>query len=368
MAGPPNARFRQARRAILERLVDQYCAAVVAHDPSACPCQRCTLHRDGPGARFGDGFWGTASGIGNYKFYFCDPDAGEVGFSAPWRESGNAVFWACGSSANSAGSPRSRPPFTAAAAAPPGTMQASTSSTSRASRSTPGSRRSRRGAHVAPGSHQHGQLLFRRPENNDGKGYYPFTNDCHRLENGVATSNNPDLKMGDDSFNPAACRSRRRSRRDITVSSRASRTAAFRSSTASAASFSPSPPSPCRNRAGRSSDQAGAISHALFQPAVLHPDLRSLQDREGAHLARSRRLAHRCHMRSRPAGPAAFRATEVAACVGAKPLRARRLRSWRSLHRRSAPAQTRAKAMRRLRAEFLPPRDCRSGKLPFRRS
>ena len=45
---------------------------------------------------------------------------------------------------------------------------------------------------------------FAALENNDGKGYYPFTDECHRLENGVATSNNPDLKMGDATFNPAA--------------------------------------------------------------------------------------------------------------------------------------------------------------------
>jgi hypothetical protein len=34
---------------------------------------------------------------------------------------------------------------------------------------------------------------FEAIENNDGKGYYPFTDDCDRLENGVFTTNNPGL-------------------------------------------------------------------------------------------------------------------------------------------------------------------------------
>jgi hypothetical protein len=34
---------------------------------------------------------------------------------------------------------------------------------------------------------------FEAIENNDGKGYYPFTDDCDRLENGVQTTNNPGL-------------------------------------------------------------------------------------------------------------------------------------------------------------------------------
>ena len=32
---------------------------------------------------------------------------------------------------------------------------------------------------------------FEGLQNNDGKGYYPFTDDCHRIENGYATTNNP---------------------------------------------------------------------------------------------------------------------------------------------------------------------------------
>ena len=39
----------------------------------------------------GDGFWKTAQGIGNYKHYFADPEAGQVAFMGTLREA-NAPF------------------------------------------------------------------------------------------------------------------------------------------------------------------------------------------------------------------------------------------------------------------------------------
>ena len=41
-------------------------------------------------------------------------------------------------------------------------------------------------------------------ENNDGKGYYPFTDDCNRIENGIATTNNPGLGSANSGFNAMA--------------------------------------------------------------------------------------------------------------------------------------------------------------------
>jgi hypothetical protein len=48
---------------------------------------------------------------------------------------------------------------------------------------------------------------FNAIENNDGRGYYPFTEDCHRLENGTATTNNPGLvRMGPVDIGGMGCR------------------------------------------------------------------------------------------------------------------------------------------------------------------
>jgi hypothetical protein len=44
-------------------------------------------------------------------------------------------------------------------------------------------------------------------QNNDGKGYYPFTADCDRLENGTATTNNPGIvKMGPVDIGGMGCK------------------------------------------------------------------------------------------------------------------------------------------------------------------
>jgi hypothetical protein len=48
---------------------------------------------------------------------------------------------------------------------------------------------------------------FEAIEDNDGKGYYPFTDDCDRLENGALTSNRPGLiRMGEVAIGTLGCK------------------------------------------------------------------------------------------------------------------------------------------------------------------
>jgi hypothetical protein len=76
-------------RACLEGFVNQYLEALVAHDPTKLPMT--------PDVRFteddillkpGEALWRTASGLGTYKLYFADPQAGQVGFFGTIRENG----------------------------------------------------------------------------------------------------------------------------------------------------------------------------------------------------------------------------------------------------------------------------------------
>src|SRR4029078_3267468 len=61
-------------RACLEGLIDQYVAAVVAHDPSKLPLSEDVKYSENyQMVKVGDGFWKTASEIGNYKRIFADP-------------------------------------------------------------------------------------------------------------------------------------------------------------------------------------------------------------------------------------------------------------------------------------------------------
>jgi hypothetical protein len=80
-------------RACLNKLVDTYLAAVVAHDPARVPIA--------PDARFventkpmkpGEGLWKTASEAPTtFKIYVPDPVAGQIGFIGMMKEDGKPV-------------------------------------------------------------------------------------------------------------------------------------------------------------------------------------------------------------------------------------------------------------------------------------
>ena len=73
-------------RACLERVVDQYLAAVVAHDPKHVPLSADVRYTENNQLlAVGDGFWKTAQGPGNYKHYFADPESGQVAFTGSWE-------------------------------------------------------------------------------------------------------------------------------------------------------------------------------------------------------------------------------------------------------------------------------------------
>ena len=78
--------------ACLTGFVDQYLAALVAHDPSRLPLAAHVRSTENTiTLRLGDALWGTISGMGTYKVYFADPPAGEVGCECTIRENGSLV-------------------------------------------------------------------------------------------------------------------------------------------------------------------------------------------------------------------------------------------------------------------------------------
>jgi hypothetical protein len=77
-------------RACLEGLVNQYLAAVVAHDPSRLPLAKNVRYTEnGITLKLGEGMWGVADGLGDYKLYFADPQGGQVGFMGVVKEHGH---------------------------------------------------------------------------------------------------------------------------------------------------------------------------------------------------------------------------------------------------------------------------------------
>src|SRR5215510_13164155 len=62
-------------RACLENLVDQYLAAVVAHDPKRMPFSADVKYTENYQVlHIGDGFWKTAQARGKYTHIFADPE------------------------------------------------------------------------------------------------------------------------------------------------------------------------------------------------------------------------------------------------------------------------------------------------------
>jgi len=80
---------RTCDRACLNGFIDQYLAALVAHDPSKLPLSRnVKFTEDGVRLELGDGLWATASAVGDYKLFFDEPEAGAAGVFALIQENG----------------------------------------------------------------------------------------------------------------------------------------------------------------------------------------------------------------------------------------------------------------------------------------
>src|ERR1700742_408561 len=80
-------------RACLEDVVNQYLAALVAHDPKRLPLSADVMYTENDQQLdVGDGFWKTVEGSGNCKHIFTDPEAGQVALMGTMREAGAVLL------------------------------------------------------------------------------------------------------------------------------------------------------------------------------------------------------------------------------------------------------------------------------------
>lgn len=198
-------------RACLDGFIDQYLDAVAANDPSKLPVTPTVkFTEDGQRLDLGDGLWNTATGRGTYKFYMEDVAAGEAGFFGTMREAGQPVILALrlkivnhkiaeietivnrekDEAANLEKREHTDPLFT---------------------ETIPASERATRAQLVKTAN-----MYFSGMQLNDGKGDYPFTDDCDRVENGEEATNNKQA----DTANAVAAQGnsvdRARQREDLT--------------------------------------------------------------------------------------------------------------------------------------------------------
>ncbi len=177
-------------RACLEGFVDQYLAAVVAHDPAQLPVTGTVrFTENGQELALGDGFWNTATARGSYKLYVDDVQRGEVGYFGTMREAGVPVILAL------------RLKIAGRKISEVETLIARTDKGAEALEKSGGPRPALLEAVPSDKRVSREELIktanmyFSGMQLNDGKGVYPFADDCNRVENGTQTTNNPKLVM-----------------------------------------------------------------------------------------------------------------------------------------------------------------------------
>ena len=184
-------------RACLNGIVDQYLAAIVAHDPSKLPhSENVKYTENNVELQLGDGLWATATGIGTYKLYMDDPTAGQVGFFGIVEEDGhpgilgtrikvvNHKATEIETLVARPDNPNSGFPNPAGLKDKP-IFSEDVAENERIPRA--------KMIELADG-------YFSTIQQNTGKIYTSFDDDCQRVENGVVTANNPNgsgvAKMG----------------------------------------------------------------------------------------------------------------------------------------------------------------------------
>ena len=183
-------------RACLEDVVNQYVAALVAHEPTRLPVSNDVRYTENDQVmQLGDGFWKTVEAGGNYKHIFADPGFGQVAMMGTMREAGapmlmslrlrlelgriteiESVYYRPGQ-----GGPSGIAELDKAGYKPEDLWFKPVAAADRPSRQEM----------IAIAD-----AYFSGLEHNDGKGVngtgtYPFASDCDRIENGAHTTNVP---------------------------------------------------------------------------------------------------------------------------------------------------------------------------------
>ncbi|HET8698796.1 MAG TPA: hypothetical protein VFO94_15010, partial [Gammaproteobacteria bacterium] len=177
-------------RACLEGLVDRYLEAVVAHDPKRLPLSADVKYTENEQLlAVGDGFWNLATARGNYSHYFADPVAGQAAWLGTMRQGDTTLLMSLRLRVQLGRiteietgyfRPGGGGPNDIAAMDARGKPEALWLET------IPPAKRSTRAELI-----EIANAYFEAVQRDDGKGFYPFTDDCDRIENGAHTTNNP---------------------------------------------------------------------------------------------------------------------------------------------------------------------------------
>lgn len=178
-------------RACLEDVLNQYLAALVAHDPKRLPLSADVMYTENDQQLdIGDGFWKTVEGVGNYKHICADPEAGQVAMMGTMHEAGTALLMSLRLRIQLGRITEIESVYFRAGGAGPNNIAALDKPGYKPEdmwfKSIPPDERPTRQEMIAVAD-----SYFSGLQKNDGKGVYNFTNDCDRIENGSHTTNVP---------------------------------------------------------------------------------------------------------------------------------------------------------------------------------
>lgn len=179
-------------RACLENLADQYLNALVAHDPSSLPLAKDVKYTENDQPMdVGDGFWGTASGIGHFRVCFSDLVMEQIGCMVTMHEGGHLLIMGMRLRVQLGRITEIETTYYRQGGGGPSGIDKLDASTPEPiwTQTVPESERVSRASMIATAN-----KYFASLENDSGKGDYSFfADDCNRVENGMQTTNNPTL-------------------------------------------------------------------------------------------------------------------------------------------------------------------------------
>jgi hypothetical protein len=204
LASAQNSDENACGRTCLEGYIDRYMDAMLANDPSPNLFTRdCKFTENGVRLPLGnEGLWYGMTGKGGYKFYVPDVETQQVAFLGTAREGTSSK---AGESALVAVAIRLKISNGLIAEAEQLVLRPSSDTMGMTGALSTGARIEEMGAPHAiyrqaiPEAErasreeliQTANYYFSGMQKNDGKGYYPFTDDCHRVENGMPATNVP---------------------------------------------------------------------------------------------------------------------------------------------------------------------------------
>jgi hypothetical protein len=184
-------------RACLEGVIDQYLAALVKHDPRGLPLSEDVIYTENSQVlKVGDGFWKTAEGLGNYKHVFADPEFGQVAMMGTMREAGGPILMSLRLRIELGRITEIESVYFKPGGGGPNNIAAVDAGKAEDIwfKTIPPAQRLSRPEMIAVAD-----AYFSGLQKNDGRGVngtgtYPFTSDCHRIENGSPTTNVPNVE------------------------------------------------------------------------------------------------------------------------------------------------------------------------------